>query len=277
MQCTQYNYEMKSENSELSYYHQDVHAKQTDNEIDHVPDINYENLITEDDTPVDNFFCEKQLRLLPESLKSSWNREKSYIVAADVGIYEKIPDKPIVPDVFLSLDVQYADNIWEKKNRCYMIGIFGKPPELVIEVVSNKVGQENTTKKEKYASMGIKYYAIFDPDLHILPTKLYAYQLINNSYILFPKRKENDCVWFEDLNIGLTIHDCFFEGVRDKWLRWCDSNGNILLTGIERSEVEKKRADAEKNRADTEKNRADALEKELAKLKAQMIEKNKIL
>ncbi len=37
----------------------------------------------------------------------------------------------IVPDVFLSLDVQVPENWWEKQNRCYMIWRFGKPHEVV--------------------------------------------------------------------------------------------------------------------------------------------------
>jgi hypothetical protein len=32
-------------------------------------EIDYDSLITEDDTPVDNFYCEKQLRLLPDHFR----------------------------------------------------------------------------------------------------------------------------------------------------------------------------------------------------------------
>ncbi|KPA14885.1 hypothetical protein MHK_004899, partial [Candidatus Magnetomorum sp. HK-1] len=78
----------------------------------------------------------------------------------------------------------------------------------------------------------------------------------------------------EDLNVGLKIQEGVIEGMKDDWLRWCDSNGEILLTGKEsadvekkRVETEKKRAEAEKKRADIEKNRADELEKELSRLK----------
>jgi hypothetical protein len=34
------------------------------------------------------------------------------------------------------------------------------------------------------------------------------------------------------------------------WLRWWDSNGDLLLTGEERADVEKQRAELEKQRAD---------------------------
>ena len=91
----QYCYETKSLNPPHNR-----NIKQYDNS----PEIDYDSLVTEDDTPVDNFYCEKQLRLLPESLANSWKRKKPYIVAADVGIYDYNPVTPIVPDVFLSLD-----------------------------------------------------------------------------------------------------------------------------------------------------------------------------
>jgi len=240
-------------------------------------EIDYDSLITEDDTPVDNFYCEKQLRLLPESLKSSWDRKEPYIVAADVGIYEDPPDTVIVPDVFLSLDVQYAADIWKKKHRCYMIGIFGKPPELVIEVVSNKIGEENTTKLNRYETIGIKYYVIFDPCLHILKSsKIQVYKLVKGIYSLYADRID-ECIWFNDLNIGMKVKHGIFEEMEADWLRWCVRNGNILLTGYERAVAVEQHAIAVEQRSKefenqmiSEKKRANALAQELAELKAKM-------
>lgn len=68
-----------------------------------VPDAN--RLITEDDTPVDNFASEKQQRLLVSSLYSS-RKGQIFIAAANVGVYYTANQPAIVPDVFLSLDVQ---------------------------------------------------------------------------------------------------------------------------------------------------------------------------
>ena len=233
-------------------------------------DIDYDSLITEDDTPVDNFYCEKQLRLLPESLKSSWERKEPYIVVADVGIYEDPPDTVIVPDVFLSLDVQYAEDIWKKKHRCYMIGIFGKPPELVIEVVSNKTGEEDTTKLFRYEKIGVKYYVIFDPCFHILTSsKIKVYKLINGKYKLHSEDIE-ECIWLNELNVGMKVQQGIFEEMEADWLRWCDRKGNTLLTGYERAIEVEQRAKKYEQQMKSEKERANALELELAKLKAKM-------
>ncbi len=109
----------------------------------YVPDAN--QLITEDDTPVDNFASAKeqtpvdnfasfkQQRLLVSSLQS-----QTFLAEANVGIYYTDLQPPIVPDVFLSLDVQVPKN-------CYLVWHFGKPPEVVLEIVSNKEGTDDDT------------------------------------------------------------------------------------------------------------------------------------
>jgi hypothetical protein len=89
------------------------------------PDLS--QIITEDDTPVDNLFSEKQQRLLVEPLYSSWQPEQSFLAAANVGIFNSPYQPPIVPDMFLSLDVQAANDLWKKENRSYFIWNFGKP------------------------------------------------------------------------------------------------------------------------------------------------------
>lgn len=73
----------------------------------YVPDTN--QLVTEDDTPVDNFASAKQQRLLVSSLYSS-AQEQTFLAEANVGIYYADPQPAIVPDIFLSLDVQVPEN-----------------------------------------------------------------------------------------------------------------------------------------------------------------------
>jgi Uma2 family endonuclease len=277
----EYSYEMRDNsvddvfmNDNISQYDTYMDSDDEDEfEIPELIEIDYDSLITEDDTPVDNFYCEKQLRLLPGSLQDSWDRKEPYIAVADVGIYDFNSVTPIVPDVFLSLDVQYASDIWLKKNRCYMMNIFKKPPELVIEVVSNKKGSENTVKVTKYQKMRVKYYVIFDPLAHILPSTFCVYKLVKGSYVQLPLAKKQ--IWFKDLNVGLKVVHGEYEEMTADWLRWCDAAGNILLTGSEKCQIEKKRADIEKKRADIEKKRADTLAQELAKLKAELSNKDK--
>ena len=114
--------------------------------------VDIESLVTEDDTPVDNMPSEKQQRLLTEPLYSSWagpGGGRTFLAAANVGVFAEARNPAIVPDVFLSLDVQVADNWWDKRHRSYFVWEFGKPPELVVEIVSNREGNEVPREQER--------------------------------------------------------------------------------------------------------------------------------
>lgn len=77
---------------------------------------------------------------------------------------------PLVPDMFLSLDVRVGDeDWWLKENRSYFIWVHGKPPDVVVEVVSNEKGGELDRKMREYAWMGIPYYVVYDPEPVSIP------------------------------------------------------------------------------------------------------------
>ena len=59
-----------------------------------------EQLVTEDDTPVDNMFSETQQRLLTGSLKESWDgpgEGRPFVIAANVGVFRTPFDSPSCP------------------------------------------------------------------------------------------------------------------------------------------------------------------------------------
>ncbi len=64
-----------------------------------------------------------------------------------------------------------------------------------------------------------------------------------------PLQPENPRVWLADLEIGLGIWDGVFEDVPSHWLRWCDAEGNWLLTDTERERLEKEQAQAQLRQA----------------------------
>jgi Uma2 family endonuclease len=196
-------------------------------------DFDYEHLITEDDEPVDNIFSEKQQRLLTESLYSSWSGEnRSFLALANVGLFYDPTKQPLVPDVLVSLDVKMPDNVWQKQNRSYFVKQYGKPPEVVIEIVSNKKGKETGSKLKGYAKAGVRYYVVFDPEQQLKGGQLQVYKLQNNRYV------ETNELWLSEVQLGLTLWEGFYEDKHDVWLRWCDQNGNLISTGKEQIEQE---------------------------------------
>jgi len=213
-----------------------------------VPDIS--NLVIEDDIPVDNFQSEKQQRLLVEPLYSSQVLPAPFIVAANVGVFFAVKQEPLVPDVFVSLGVQMPADWSQKRNRSYFVWEFGKVPEVVIEIVSNRVGNELTAKKDAYARMGIAYYGVFDPLAQLQepdqmdgkPLRVFALTVGRYGELATP--------WLETMGVGLTLWEGDFEGQTGTWLRWCDRQNQVIPTGAERAEQEKQRADAASARAE---------------------------
>ena len=218
-------------------------------------------LITEDDEPVDNLPSEKQQRLLTETLYSSWagpGDGRPFLAAANVGVFYLARRPAVVPDVFLSLDVEVPEDWWEREHRSYFLWEFGKPPDLAIEIVSNTEGAEDGEKKLKYARMRVPYYVILDPVCQIMPEILTVYRLQDYEY------EKQETLQFPHLKLGLKLWDGKYEGKQATWLRWVDEMGNMILSGKERADQERQIADQERQRAETEKQRAEQAEMLLA-------------
>ena len=235
------------------------------------PDV--DALVIEDDAPVDNLISEKQQRLLTEPLCSNEDvlGDRLFLAAANVGVFYAIKQPPIVPDVFVSLDVEVPQDWTQKRNRTYLVWEFGKPPDIVIEIVSNREGNELGRKLQDYARMGVGYYAVFDPLHQLGSTDLYLFENRANRYQALAES------WFEEMGLGLTLWDGVFEGKRDRWLRWHDATGAVIATGAElasqerqRADTESRRADIERQRADTESQRAEAAEARAIQLADQL-------
>lgn len=222
---------------------------------DQWPDVS--KIVTENDTPVDNFASEKQQRLLTEPLYSSWSGpppsldpddgdvKRPFVAAANVGVFIRPKDPPVVPDVLLSLDVALAEDLWKKENRTYFIWEMGKPPDVVIEIVANREDGEVTSKRNKYARMGVTYCVVWDPQgIYGEPT-LRAFSKQGTAFYSVMKSLS-----FVDIGLSLVTWKGTFEEVQDVWLRWADLEGNLIPTGAEKALMERKRADAAEARAD---------------------------
>jgi Uma2 family endonuclease len=222
------------------------------------PDISH--LITEDDTPVDNIFSAKQQRFLIRSLYASWQPDRTFLADSNVGVFITPYRPAIVPDAFLSLDVEITEDWFAQEHRSYFIWEFGKPPDVVIEIVSNKKGGERDKKLRDYARMGVWYYAIYDPQQLIQDEELELYELKAGQYVV------KDNLFLENVNLGLTLWDGLYEDRDGRWLRWQDVNDNLLLTGKEIAVLEKQQAEAERQQAEAERQRAERLAEKLRAL-----------
>jgi Uma2 family endonuclease len=211
------------------------------------PDIS--DLVIEDDHPVDSLYSEKLQRLLTNALYASFkpglramptqaNASAAtgripFLVTANVGLFYALKTSPLVPDVMLSLGVSAPANFERREDRTYFVWEMGKPPEVAIEIVSNRKGHELGSKLTAYAHAGVGYYVVYDP--------LEQLSELNGSRLAIFERQGShfvpyDSTWMPDVGLGLTLWQGSYEGVTVEWLRWCDQEGRILLTGEERSE-----------------------------------------
>jgi len=153
--------------------------------------------------------------------------------------------------MLLSLEVEVPEDVWSKSHRAYFVWEFGKPPDVVIEVVSNKEDHEADSKIVEYASIGVKYYAIFDPERLLSGRQVRLYELHGTSYV------ERASLWMPGVDPGLCLWEGDYEGLPAMWLRWCDQQERPIETGAEQAEKERQRADLESDRANDECERAD--------------------
>jgi len=245
-------------------------------ELDPTLSDDEQKLVTEDDTPVDNILSEKQMRLLTEALYASWSgpppgpdgAPRSFVAYANVGLYLALNQPPLVPDVLVSLDVEHPEELDEKRDRVYFVWRFGKLPDLVVEIVSNKEGGELSTKRDRYTTIGIPYYVVFDPFHKLGSDTLLVFELVGGHYV------RATASFLGPIGLGVTLWRGRFENIDREWLRFCDAKGVVLPTGVERATAEKKRAETAKRRAEAEKRRAEA-EKQRAEAEKQRAETEK--
>ncbi len=69
------------------------------------------------------------------------------------------------------------------------------------------------------------------------------FQLIAGRYQEQSLSAERSTIWLEDLGIGLGLWEGDFEGVAGRWLRWCDGEGDWLLTDTEQERLARESAE----------------------------------
>jgi len=224
--------------------------------IDEETERAIDRLITKTDDPVDDLHSERQSTLLKSPLHCSWSLpalpespelKRRFWTGVNVGLFETPYLPPLIPDFALAADVSAP----RRRNSAYFFWDHGKMPDLVVEIVSNKIGGELGRKKQKYARWGIRFYIVWDPFLELGSERIQFFVLVNGRYRKSPDR------FIPELNLGFTIWRGEWEGVADDYLRWCDRDGNLLPTSNEEATANARRADQERRRAEEERRRAD--------------------
>lgn len=190
------------------------------------------------------------------------------------------------PDWFLTVGVPrvYNGERGEDLRQSYVVWQEGKAPTVIVEFLSYRTEKEDLGRfygKEDFVAdpnpNSPKSFPSDDADETNKPRpprkfKVYEEYLKTPHYVVYskytkrlryfkhngsyyeeqPVRTDAPSIWLDDLHIGLGIWDDYFEELSGPWLRWCDEDGNWLLTDTEKAEAEAKSAKAEAESAKAE-------------------------
>ena len=236
-----------------------------------------------DGTFVKNFQEHPQSILLTDSITpilETIHADGNYCIGQDSGIYWRLtdplekgaeaPDWFYVPNVPPTLDGQ--------SRRSYVMWQEFVAPLIVLEFVSGNGAEERNrtpllrtdkqeTKPGKFwvyeNAIRPAFYGIYE----VRKASVEVYSLIQNRYELVAANDRGHYP-IPQLGVELGIWQGSYQNMELPWLRWWDSQGNLLLSGAERAEEERQRADREQEIAQQERQRADR-EQEIAQQERQ--------
>jgi Uma2 family endonuclease len=234
-----------------------------------------------DDLPVDNSYQPCQWVILIDSVRPHLNRlhpDGQYLAAVDMGIYYRFMEPPLrgcrCPDFFYVPGVPpiLPDS---PIRRSYVLWNEHVHPRLIIELVSDESrGTEHDQTPEEgkfwiYENwIQAEYYAIYEPD----EARIELFHWVDGRYVQ-QKPTEDGLFAIPPMNLLLGTRYETHDFMSLNWLRWFDTNGEMLETNEERlveehqlRNRERRRANREKQRAEKEKQRADQLAAKLREL-----------
>ena len=216
-----------------------------------------------DGTFVKNFQEHPQSILLTDSIKPILQKrhpDGQYCIGQDSGIYWRLTDPPLegakAPDWFYVGNVPPLLN--GKTRRSYVLWQEYIAPLIVLEFVSGN-GEEERDKTPWQGKFWI-YEQVIRPPFYgiyeVSKASVEVYELIGGKYeLLTPGDRGHYAI--TPLGVELGIWQGEYQSMELPWLRWWDLQGNLLLTGEERAEVESQRAELESQRAELESQRAE--------------------
>jgi len=221
-----------------------------------------EDLPYDDGEPLESERHLYQMTMLIQSLKDAWSHRNDFFVGGNMFVYyseaQARNNDFRGPDVFVVLDVEKKERrswvVWEEN---------GRLPDVVVEIVSETSEQRDREDKMRLYErvLRIPEYFLFDPFTARLDG--FVLDAARGKY----RRLEPDArgwLWSERLGLWLGTVRGRYQDIETEWLRWIDTDGNVLMHPQERAWQQEQRAEQEKQRAEQEKQRAEQLASMLA-------------
>ena len=151
------------------------------------------------------------------------------------------------PDFFAALGVS------NRERKSWVCWQEGKPPDIVIELLSDSTAaNDKTHKKQVYQDrLKVREYYWFDP---WNPSDWAGFQLQSGGYVEIPIDAQGKMT-SQVFNLALVRWEGQYFGVDAIWLRWAYSNGTLLPSReeiAEQAQTEARQAQTEARQAQTE-------------------------
>jgi Uma2 family endonuclease len=229
------------------------------------PEITWEQLPADfvlPDDPVENIQQPFLAAALTDALDAAGFVQPEMLLASNFALVATVNQKTVVkaPDwLFVPRVLPVVQNI---VRRSYTPNLEGEPVAVVTEFLSETEGGEYSVRSTPpYGKfyfyehiLKVPTYIVFDPKELLLEVR----QLQNGQYVGQTPDAQGR-YWIPEVNLFLGSWQGTRLGITTNWLRWWDEAGNLLLWSSEQ--------------ADEERQRADAAEQEVARLRAQLQER----
>ncbi|WP_250565157.1 Uma2 family endonuclease [Adonisia turfae] len=215
-------------------------------------------------------FHDLQPQLLSRTLRLQDYAADNRFTGSDLNLYYDVhhPLWHKRPDWFLALDVPRLYDGHDLR-RSYVVWQEGQAPTIVVGFLSPRTEQEDLGRffkdsdqipdddnkipesrvgnahppangaerppskvdvYEKY--LRVPHYLVYSR----YTQRLRYFKLVGRRYEEQSIQDGTPMIWLDDLKIGLGLWKGYFEGLPGPWLRWCDVDGNWLLTDTEQAE-----------------------------------------
>jgi Uma2 family endonuclease len=228
-----------------------------------------------DGTFVKNFQEHPQSILLTDSIQPILEKQHpdgQYAIGQDSGIYWRMTEPPEKgaesPDWFYVPNV--PPNLNGQPRRSYVLWQEFIAPLIVLEFVSGN-GQEERDRTP-WTGKFFVYEQVIRPAFYgIYEVEKASIELYRHTANRFELVAANDRGHYpiDELGIELGIWQGVYQNLDLPWMRWWDSEGNLLLSGWESAEQERLIAEQERMIAQEERQRVEVL---MAQLRAAGIE-----
>jgi len=209
------------------------------------------------DYAADSRFTGTDINVYYDLNHTGWHKRPDWFLAVDVPrIYDEsqqprssyvVWQEQRVPTVvveFLSLNTERRDlgRFYSKADKIFDEEMLRQNPASVPKLLTAEERASKTTPPDKFT-----VYEQYLKVPHYLVYSRYTSRLryFKHNGLRYEEQAvrsaESPLVWLEDLSIGLTLWEDYFEGLPGPWLRWCDQEGNLILTDTEQAQANAER------------------------------------